>query len=213
MKEFFNHLICRRFFHLLLKKTSNFGGIKWLGVPVWQNVFDLWTIQEVISQIKPALLIECGTNRGGSAFFYANLFDLMKHGEVISVDVEKMHDISHPRIEFLLGSSVSEEILKRIRERVAAANGPILVILDSDHSAGHVAKELQAYAGFVTKGSYCLVQDGVIDVLKRFRRGRPGPLVATEEFLQTTQDFEVDHERCERFLITHHPKGWLKRVR
>ena len=31
----------------------------------WQNVFDLWVMQETIAEHKPALLIECGTNRGG----------------------------------------------------------------------------------------------------------------------------------------------------
>ena len=77
----------------------------------------------------------------------------------------------------------------------------------------HVRAELEAYASFVTVGSYCMVQDGVIDTLKRFRRGRPSRLPAIEDFLRGRPDFEVDQERCDRFLITHHPKGWLKRVR
>jgi cephalosporin hydroxylase len=58
---------------------------------VWQNVLDLWTIQEAIFEIKPALLVETGTNRGGSAVFYAHLFELMSHGRVITCDVEKLH--------------------------------------------------------------------------------------------------------------------------
>ena len=53
-----------------------------MGVPIWQNVLDLWTIQETISELKPALLIETGTNRGGSALFYAHLMDLLGHGPV-----------------------------------------------------------------------------------------------------------------------------------
>ena len=31
-----------------------------------------------------------------------------------------------------------------------------------------------------TVGSYCLVQDGIIDELFMFRKGRPGPLPAVE---------------------------------
>src|SRR4030095_3953784 len=53
----------RRFFTELVNKTNNFGNVKWLGQPIWQNVLDLWTIQESIFEIKPDLLIECGTNR------------------------------------------------------------------------------------------------------------------------------------------------------
>jgi cephalosporin hydroxylase len=57
------------------------------------------------------------------------------------------------------------------------------------------------------------VQDGIIDELFMFRKGRPGPLPALEKYLAKHPEFEIDHERCDRFLITHHPKGWLKRVR
>ena len=46
-----------------------------------------------------------------------------------------------------------------------------------------------------------------------FRKGRPGPLPAIEKYLTNHPEFEIDHERCERFIITHHPKGWLKRIK
>jgi len=86
-----------------------------------------------------------------------------------------------------------------------------MVILDSDHSEEHVRRELELYAPLVTPGSYCLVQDGVIDALHIFRSGRPGPLPAIKSFLKTTREFELDAKRSQRFLITHHPSGWLKR--
>jgi cephalosporin hydroxylase len=202
----------RLFFMDLVGKTNNFGDVTWLGHPVWQNVLDLWTIQETIAAVRPELLIECGTNRGGSALFYANLFDLLGAGRVLTIDVEKLHDRTHPRVTFLLGSSVDPEIVAKVRATVKQTPGPVLVILDSDHSAGHVAKELEAYAAFVTPGSYLLVQDGVIDVLPVFRAGRPGPLPAIQDFLRRHPEFEVDRARNERFLITHHPLGWLRRL-
>ena len=199
------------FFTDLVEKTDNFSGVTWLGQPIWQNIFDLWTIQETLFEIKPALLIECGTNRGGSAFFYASLFDLMGHGRVVTVDVEKMHEISHPRITFLVGDSVGPEVVERVRSAVDAADGPVMVILDSDHSEPHVARELEAYSPFVTDGSFLLCQDGVMDVLPALSNGLPGPLPAIREFLRHHPEFEADVERSERFLITHHPMGWLRR--
>jgi len=199
------------FFRELIVQTRNFGAMTWLGYPIWQNVLDLWTIQETIALVRPGLLIESGTNRGGSSMFFANLFDLMEHGEIVTIDVQRLHDLSHSRITYLIGSSTSKEILEIVRKRAAACPGPIMVILDSDHARDHVRRELECYAPLVTPGSYCLVQDGVIDTLSAFRDDRPGPLPAIEDFLRSTDDFEVDTERCERFLITHHPKGWLRR--
>jgi cephalosporin hydroxylase len=172
----------------------------------------LWTIQETLSEVRPGLLIECGTNRGGSAFFYASLFDLMGHGRVVTIDVTKMHDIEHPRVRFLIGSSTDPATVEAIRAEVAATRGPVMVILDSDHSQAHVARELELYAPFVTPGSFLLCQDGVIDEMPLFEGIRPGPLAAVEEFLPRHPEFRLDEERCSRFLVTHHPKGWLRRV-
>jgi cephalosporin hydroxylase len=199
------------FFADLINKTNNFGSVTWLGQPIWQNVLDLWTIQETIAEVRPQLLVECGTYRGGSSLFYANLFDLMGQGEVVTIDVEKRHELSHPRVTYLIGDSTSDEVLAKVREKSARCSGPVMVILDSDHSQAHVRREIERYAPLVTPGSYCLVQDGVIDTLSVFRSYRPGPLPAIEEFLRSTQEFELDAARSERYLVTHHPKGWLRR--
>ena len=211
-KRLVEPIVNRLFMEQLIRHTGNFAKTTWLGYPIWQNTLDLWTIQETLAEVKPALLIECGTNRGGSARFYSHLFDLMGHGEIVSIDVEKLHELQLPRVQFLLGSSVAEENLAIVRERVRRCDGPVMVILDSDHSEGHVAKELEAYSGFVTPGSYLMVQDGVIDVVGSFHgAGRPGPLPAIKKFLPSHPEFVLDTERCERFLVTHHPMGWLRR--
>lgn len=198
----------RRFYYELLLHTRNWYNTKWLGQPIWQNVMDLWVIQETLAEIKPALLIECGTNRGGSALFYANLFDLMDHGRILTIDVEQLHELNHPRVEFLLGSSVDDRIVNTVAHRVAEADGPVMVILDSDHSADHVYNEMLAYSGFVTPGSFMMVQDGVLDW---FEDHYAGPLTAIRRFLPGHPEFTVDEERCHRHLVTHHPMGWLQK--
>ena len=213
---FFVRLVRRRrdkqFFTRLIRKTDNFGNQTWLGQPIWQNLFDLWTIQETLCELRPALLIECGTNRGGSSFFFASLFDFIGHGRVITIDIEKMHNLSHPRVTYLLGSSVGPDVLDQVAGAVAETSGPVMVLLDSDHSETHVRSEMDAYHRFVTAGSFLMVQDGVVDILPIFAAGRPGPLRAIESFLKSHPEFEVDSERCTRFLITHSPKGWLRRT-
>lgn len=204
-------LVHRLFFRDLIRSTKNFSTIQWSGNPTWQNVLDLWNIQETIFELKPKLIVETGTNQGGSSYFYAQLLDLIGDGKVVTVDIEKMHHLAHPRVTYLIGSSVSGEVFSTIERMAAEADGPVLVILDSDHSQAHVEKELELYAPLVTPDSYLLVQDGVIDTLRKFRKGRPGPLPAIRKFVANRADFVVDQQKCHRFLVTHHPEGWLKK--
>ncbi len=203
--------VARWFFTDLIRSTRNFNQVTWAGNPIWQNILDLWVIQETIFEIKPAVILETGTNRGGSSFFYGQLLDLIGQGRVLTVDVEKLHNLQHPRVTCLIGSSVSEPVLSRMRIAAETADGPVLVILDSDHSAAHVRRELEAYAPLVSRDGHLLVQDGVIDTLRKFRKGRPGPLAAVHDFLRDHPEFEIDADRCRRFPITHHPDGWLRR--
>lgn len=202
-------LVNRLFYIHLIDRTGNFNQVRWRGRPVWQNPLDLWTIQETIWDVKPDLVIECGTYRGGGSVFYADLLSLVGHGRVLSIDVEKLHEEEHPLVEFVVGSSISAEVVERATEAAKACSGPVMVILDSDHSRDHVRREMELYAPLVTPGSYMMVQDGVIDVLPTMQG--PGPLAAIQDFLGTHPEFEVDSERSSRFLVTHSPSGWLRR--
>jgi cephalosporin hydroxylase len=199
-------------FEDLIEHTNNFGHVTWLGQPIWQNVLDLWVIQEAIHEIRPALLIETGTHRGGSAYFYATLFDLLGQGRVVTVDVNPLGQPPHPRVTYLTGSSVAPEIFEQIRQAVADAGAPVMVILDSDHSESHVFAEMELYGPLVTPGSLMLVQDGVIDLLPSMIGARPGPLPAIRRFVSEHPEFRPDMQRNQKFPISHHPNGWLRKV-
>ena len=58
-----------------------------LGTPVAKCPLDLWVYQEIIYDIKPDIIIECGTNRGGSALYFASICDLINNGEIITIDI------------------------------------------------------------------------------------------------------------------------------
>lgn len=201
-----------RLYHAdLIRRTGNFGITTWLGIPIWQNVLDLWTTQEALAEVRPALLIETGTNDGGSAIFYAHVMEQLGDGRVLTIDIVEAPRPEHPRVTYLRGSSVDPETVARVEEEVARAGGPVMVILDSDHACSHVAQELELYASFVTPGSLLLSQDGVIDELWMFRADRPGPLPANRDFLARHPEFEYDANRTERYGLTHHPLGWMRR--
>ena len=206
--------VVRKLFMLdLVSQTDNFRHVKWLGRPLWQNTTDLWTIQEVIAEVRPGLLIETGTYEGGSARFYASLMDLLDHGRVMTIDLRRTPEIDHPRVTFVSGSSTDPFVVARVRAEVARTDGPVMVILDSDHRQAHVAAELDAYASLVTPGSYILVQDGIMDeLLPALRKDTPGPVPAIRAFLEAHHEFVEDTQLSGRFLITSHPHGWLRRV-
>jgi cephalosporin hydroxylase len=210
-KRTFSRLVGRLFHYDIVVNTGNFATTTWAGVPIWQNILDLWTIQETIAEIRPTLLVEVGTHRGGSALFYADVMDRLDVGQVVSIDIRQSHDLQHPRITFLEGDSTDPLTVRQVGAAAADTQGPVMVILDGDHSRDHVAAELELYAPFVTPGSYLLSQDGIIDRMRLFRDNRPGPLDANRRFLSRHPEFEHDATRNRRFNLTHHPLGWLRR--
>lgn len=198
----------------LVRHTGNFNSATWLGKPIWQNLQDAWVLQETIVEREVDLVVECGTNRGGSAYFMATIFDLLGYGHVITVDVEKLVDFDHPRVDFLVGSSVDPAVFAQIQSRIRELKPKqLMVVLDSDHSAPHVARELELYCELLAPGGYLQVQDTCIDELSTFRDGRPGPMAALRQFLDRDPRFEVDEERSNRYLLSHSPHGWIRRVR
>jgi cephalosporin hydroxylase len=197
-------------FHLL----SFYGGALqqtyWLGTPILKSPLDCWVYQELIHDLRPDLIIETGTDLGGSALFLASICDLVNHGRVMSIDIRRASRVTHPRITFLVGDSTSVEILDQVR-RAAAGAGHVMVILDSDHHAAHVGRELRAYREFVTPGSYLVVEDTNVNGHPVMPEHGPGPFEAVDEFLREDSEFQVDKSR-EKFLMTYFPNGFLRRV-
>jgi cephalosporin hydroxylase len=197
--------------HDVLYESDAWTRATWLGAQALKNPLDLWVYQEIMAETRPALVVETGTYRGGSALFLASMCDLLDVGEVVSIDVEPVRDDypEHPRITYLGGrSSTDPHVVDEIRERAAGRN--VLVILDSDHSQAHVEAELEVYAPLVPIGCYLVVEDSNIGRIRKDLM--PGPLEAIETFLARSDSFEIDRER-EKFLITFNPSGYLRRVR
>jgi cephalosporin hydroxylase len=197
-------------FHLL----SFYGGALqqtyWLGIPILKSPLDCWVYQELIHELRPDLIIETGTDLGGSALFLASVCGLIDHGRVVSIDIRRATRVTHPRITFLVGDSTSTEIVDQVRQAAVGAER-VMVILDSDHHAAHVGRELRAYRDFVSPGSYLVVEDTNVNGHPVMPEHGPGPYEAVQEFLRDDPDFEVDKSR-EKFLLTYFPDGFLKRV-
>lgn len=171
-------------------------------VKVWE---DLDRYRAVLRLTRPTLVIETGTYTGASAAWFAD-----RVPKVLTIDVQEQVDRLLPRnVVTLVGDSASDHIVSLVR-RMAARYARVMVVLDSDHSAGHVASEIDAYGPLVTPGCHLVVEDAIT-------RWMPGendhgsPMDAIESRLIDNPDWSHDDVVMARHPITMYPNGWWKR--
>jgi len=206
------------------KYTYNF---QWLGRPIIQFPEDMFAMQELIWQVKPRLIIETGIAHGGSIIFYASMLELLGgEGMVLGIDIDiRQHNRveieRHPmfkRIKMIEGSSVGEDVIQQVY-KIAHRKNPIMLVLDSNHTHEHVLAELNAYSSLVSKGSYLVVFDTIVeDMPADFFQNRSwgkgnNPKSAILEFLRNNDRFEIDREFENKLLITVAPSGHLKCIK
>ena len=223
---------------IIPKYSYNFS---WLGRPIIQYPQDIVAIQEIIWSVKPDLIIETGIAHGGSIILSASMLamldlaDAIEKNELITpanserkvlgidIDIREHNKIAiekHPmfsRIEMIEGSSVDQKTIHKVHD-FARNYKNILVLLDSNHTYEHVYEELKAYAPLVTKGSYCIVLDTIIeDVPSSTFPDRPwgpgnNPKTAVHKYLKENSSFVIDEEIENKLLITVCPDGYLKKI-
>lgn len=203
----------------------------WMGRPIIQTPVEIVAMQEIICEVKPDLIVETGIAHGGSLIFHASMLELNsicggpKDAQVLGIDIEiREHNRkaieAHPmfrRISMIEGSSTDEGAAEQVYD-FAKGKKQIIVLLDSMHTHDHVLKELNLYSPLVTKGSYLVVFDTIIeDIPEDLFPDRPwgkgnNPKTAVREFLKNNDRFEIDKEIENKLLITVAPDGYLKRI-
>jgi cephalosporin hydroxylase len=197
----------------------------WLGRPAIQFPQDLVAMQEIIWRTQPEVIVETGIAHGGSLVFSASMLALLGgEREVVGIDIDiRSHNRAaieaHPlasRIAMIEGSSVDEAIAGRVCERVAGRSA--MVVLDSNHTADHVARELALYAPLVRAGFFLIVMDTAVEYADPAsivdRPWGPGnnPMTAVDAFLAREPRFVIDEEYDAKLLFTVAPRGYLRAV-
>ncbi|XVL59685.1 CmcI family methyltransferase [Paenibacillus amylolyticus] len=148
--------------------TYNFT---WLGLPIIQFPQDVIALQEIIWKVQPDVIIETGIARGGSIIFHSSMQRLIgKGGIVIGIDIDirsqnKEAIENHPFsdcVHLIEGDSTSDEVIERVKDIISERKS-VMVILDSNHTHDHVLKELEVFSPLVSKGSYLVVLDTVVE--------------------------------------------------
>lgn len=198
----------------------------WMGRPIIQFPQDIIAMQELIWASRPQLIVETGVAHGGSVVFYASMLELLGEGRVVGIDVDirppnrsalESHPMAH-RITLLEGSSTDPAVAHQVRD-LAAGCERVMVVLDSNHTHEHVLQELRLYGELVTRGSWLVVFDTVIeDLPPDFFPDRPwgpgnNPRTAIAEFLRENDRFAVDEQMDGKLLITVASGGYLRCIK
>ena len=236
-----NDLVFQEITNKWFKKSLEFNysyHFDWLSRPIIQYPQDLVVMQEIIWKVKPDLIIDFGIAHGGSLIFNASMLALLDYCDmlkdekkikfsptsrmVLGVDIDiKDHNKdlinSHPlakKIVMIEGSSISEDTIQKVKS-FSKGFKKILLCLDSNHSHEHVLKELEQYSNLVSKDSYCIVFDTIIDDLPKDINRNWGPnnspKSAVKEFIKMNPNFEIDKSIDRKLMISVAPDGYLKR--
>ena len=166
----------------------------------------------IITELKPDLVIEIGTNKGGSALYLADLLELNGHGELHTLDLpDNKEDATlhfHPRVKFYKEGYTGYNTSNLINYK------KILVIEDGSHLYEDVLASLEKFSPFVTPGSYFIVEDGIVTELGLEKHYNGGPQKAIREFLGKNSNFKIDRKWCDFFgpNATFNINGYLKKL-
>lgn len=195
----------------------------WFGEPILNLPQDMFALQEIIWRTRPRFIIEAGVAWGGSLLFYSTLMQVLGGERILAIDTYVPDDLRQrigrygelsARIQWLVGSSTDEAVLKQVREIVGASRA-VLVVLDSAHSEAHVLQELRLYSPLVGRGHYLVCCDTIVEVIPaQAHRPRPwgpgnNPRTALDVFLQENSRFVVDTRLDNKLLLTCNPGGYL----
>ena len=212
-----DRILINAFHQLWYQSPGTWKRNTFLGLPIAQLPLDLWLYQELIYHNPPPFIIQTGVASAGSVLYSAHLLDMVgapSDAIVVGVDIQlsqQARSLSHPRVRLIEADSTALDTINRVGDLLPAREG--MVVLDSDHSARHVASELTVYAPFVKTGHYLVVEDTNINGHPVWSGFGPGPLEAADDFLRANPQFMRDDELWQRNLFSFHQRGWLKRLR
>ena len=186
------------------------------GLPTWKCPFDLAIYMQLLWDLKPATVLEFGSNSGGSALWFADMLGAfgLERSKVYSFDIEPVTDVKDPRIEFLQcdvsrpDASISSDLMDGLHH-------PVLIIEDSSHQAHHLGALLEYLHRWTEPGDYLVVEDGIITHLGWEQRYGGGPVKAVADFLaRHPDDYVIDRQRCDHFgqNVTWNIDGYIMRV-
>jgi predicted O-methyltransferase YrrM len=145
------------------------------------NYIDPWQIMEeiknlllILDKVKPKVILEIGTARGGTLFLFSNI----AHEEAILISVDLYQSIEKrilfkyikkgkQKIYLIQGDSHSIETLRKIKA-ILRDNKVDFLFIDADNSYEGVKKDFEMYSPLVRKGGIIAFHDIIPDYYTRY---------------------------------------------
>lgn len=186
--------------------------VTYRGVKAIRCPFDYVMYQMIIAEVRPDLIIEIGTRKGGGAYYMADLLDNMGHGIIHTVDiVDEVEPVvkKHERIKFFTDGWAGYDL------KYAQEYDKILIIEDASHMYADTIGILNKFHSLVSKDSYFIIEDGIINELGLEKQYDGGPLRAIREFIPHHSEYIVDRKWCDMFgkNATFNVNGFLKKLK
>lgn len=181
----------------------------WLGRSIATAPTDLLAYQELITRLRPDVIIETGAGSGGRSLFLASICDLVGHGEVISLGADEDRP-EHDRLSYLDGDPTDRATVEALTSMVG--EGGALVILGESVDRATTQRQFSRLEQFVPVGSYVVVTDTVLNGRPVWPAFGPGPAEGVRQILGERGEFVADTS-LEKYSLTFNPGGFLERVR
>jgi len=222
-------------YDLLFQEAHMFSMAHFMGMYLQQDPNDAFALHDLFWRLQPDLLIELGTDTGGSAIFFSSFMRVYNpESLIITIDPRngieegswdrgakslcpdcimsaKEHFLWDPKyIHFIQGVPSKQSTVDRVRKIIEERGFERIVVMDDcSHAYQHVLDNMNAYEQFVTVGSYLIVQDTKLD-----RMGRHSAMAAVKTFMENQgRDRYVRDNQWEYFLFSHHHGGFLKKIK
>jgi len=185
--------------------------VTYKGIQAIRCPFDYVIFQMIIWEVKPDLIIEIGTNQGGSALYLADLMESYKlDGEVHSIDINKN---ASDNVESCNRIRLFTEGWENYDLGLVTKFHRVLVIEDAAHTYECTLGALKKFAPVVSANSYFIVEDGIVSDLGQHKNLNGGPLRAIREFIIEDNKFYVDRKWCDMFgsNATFNVNGYLRK--
>jgi cephalosporin hydroxylase len=190
---------------------------------------DLRVYEHLLWADRPNVIIEIGTDSGGSALWFRDRLRILKGYSLISefrvitidtsVDKARLHleraDQSwDSHISLVLGDVCDTDLPSQIADLIPH-KARCLVVEDSAHTYATTMAALNGFSQFVPLGGFFIVEDGCVDIeAMRLEQNWPrGVLPAITDWLASQAGHGFTTRRdMELYGMTCHPGGLLQRI-
>jgi cephalosporin hydroxylase len=201
---------------------------RYAGVRISKFPEDLRVYEHLMWANRTSVVIEIGTDRGGSALWFRDrlrtlaAYGLIAEFRVVTIDIQaedvRPHlDGADSRWEeniSLVSGDVCDESLPIQVAKLLPREARCFVVEDSAHVYATTMAALTGFARFVPPGGFFMVEDGCVDIAAmRLEEDWPrGVLPAVGDWLATREGRSFTTRRdLELYGVTCHPGGLLQR--